>query len=77
VGEKITVEHVEASGTYVLSDGIGPTLPGCAVVVTVNAIEAGDTAQATVTGEHEITVVTYNLGAVPNDHPFSLMVTCP
>ncbi len=74
VGETLTVEHT-STGTYTLSDGATVKLTECAVVVTVNASGVDDTAQA-VTGEHTITVMTYE-GAVPTDSPFSLMVTCP
>lgn len=74
VGEALTVEHT-SSGTYTLTD-TGVTFTGCAVVVTVNATEGDDTAQAAVTGGHTITVMTYD-GATLTDNPFSLMVTCP
>jgi len=77
VGEALTIEHVTSSGTYELSDGSGGVvLTGCAVVATVNAIGADDTAQAAVTGGHAITVTTYQVGTL-TDVAFSLMVTCP
>jgi Collagen triple helix repeat (20 copies) len=74
VGEALAVEHT-SSGTYTLTD-TGVTFTGCAVVVTVNAIEGDGTAQAAVTGAHTVTVMTYD-GTTPTDNPFSLMVTCP
>jgi hypothetical protein len=74
VGETLTVEHT-STGTYTLSDGTGIKLTECAAVVTVNATGVDDTAQA-VTGEHTITVMTYE-DTTPTDNPFSLMVTCP
>jgi hypothetical protein len=78
VGEALTIEHAMASGTYTLSDGPGgAVLTGCAVVATINAIGADDTAQATVTGEHEVTVTTYEVNTGLTDAAFSLMVTCP
>jgi hypothetical protein len=67
-----------ATGTYELTDGSGePALEGCAVVVTVNDLEAGAprTAQAAATGPHAITVLTY-AGSSLAAEAFSVMVTC-
>ncbi len=69
MGEALTVEHTPSTGTYTLTDGTGVTLTGCAVVVTVNATELRsaheETAQAAVTGEHTITVMTYEAAPAP------------
>ena len=83
----LAVKHILKTGEYELTDEAGgePALEGCAVVVTVNATEledtagAEETAQASVTGEHRITVMTYEVGSTPTptENSFSLMVTCP
>jgi hypothetical protein len=65
-----------AEGKYTVTFAGGENLNACAVVASSNETATQHLVEAAATGEHQITVRTYE-GATLKDTAFALMVSCP
>jgi hypothetical protein len=76
VGEAPSEVTHTSEGKYTVTFASGENLNACAVVASSNETATPHIVEAAATGEHQITVRTYE-GATLKDTAFALMVSCP
>jgi hypothetical protein len=76
VGETPSEVTHTSEGKYTVTFAGGEDLNACAVVASSNETATQHFVEAAATGEHQITVRTYE-GATLKDTAFALMVSCP
>jgi hypothetical protein len=76
VGEAPSEVTHTSEGKYTVTFASGENLNACAVVASSNETTTQHYVEAAATGEHQITVRTYE-GATLKDAAFALMISCP